>query len=1314
MVLAICMAACLLAGSIEVIFPVTAARNVAVTPDNRPEREKGTGRESAAGPSAASQGRGTATTQVMLGEFSGSFDEDTGEIRITSQNGKAAGQARVESGISLPGGSYTVRLTDTNGAAPDSIFLANPGITSAEIEILNNSSSIFYNTKLLFVAFRNGGPTGTPATNSPNANGIAFYNDGQLPWNNQLHVSRNYGDIQPGTSNKTIWTFAIPTVGPTFHFTFVILADIGVAAESVEPAAVQVNGSTGTTININGRGFSGTPTVQLLNSGGSVAATLTGVSATTTQVTATVPANTAAGIYSVRVINPGGAAGGVGSSTAVGRLTVTGEPTTTMSGLVNSLGGSGPYLVNGNLVIGADVVIPAGTVLYFASGVSLQVASSGNLLADGGIPEVGSTAPSQIVLTAQRAPGQAIPARGAWGGVDATSARGAQMIMRNCVVEYGGVSGGAAIKLTNSGRRLRFTDSVARRSGGAGVEALGSTDLIEGFARSKVDYNNDVPLLISGGAAVGLYDLDGTTGGTSVADANYYFSSCNTFTGNTNNYIQIGTDANAASNDFPRSGVLVGQGSTPIHIRGNAGNPAVVGGVSLVELSINPAANINLASGVDLQAGDTAQALRGGISANGLAGVTQVPGAALGSSKYISFDRVGGANWGSVYFSRNAPASSILNFVSMRNGGSSALGNAAVLAEGVAVSVTNSEITNSTTGSVLAFAGGNVVTNAASLNANLPVIDTIAGGNLGDGNPATMAQIRQPSAIVADPLGRGLFVADADASAVNYIRFINTTTGPVTVAGIKVGAQTVQTLAGRETGAVGENIAGLTADLGSISGLAASPDGKLVYFVNTTDAVIRALNVSAAAQTVAGGTVDVGRVRSFADLNAGVSDLVTDIATTKDGDVLFVNSDNNSNKVYKITVAGRSSVSQAGTVIAGRDKAANETNNKDNPAFLAGPATSLLLFQPRSIETDAAGNVYVADTGHGRVIKLDTSNNATLISQFTSGASGPYPSSLAVFNNNLYAANGNQQVVMRLTSGQATVAGTSGTFCQYDTNVCGDGGAATSAAFSFQGSNGATGISANSSGLFILDQVVPPRGRIRFLNLSAAPVTLAGVTINANAINTVAGSGLPAPYDSGLATSSVTSDPTGVAVDANNNVWFTDTGNNLLRFLNRGISPVTLFAGVAEMERVVPPGYVVSINNEPGADDGVVLAKTATLNKPQGLAITAKGIFLADSLRGKTVAPNSVNSRRTGLLRFINTSSSNVTFYAGTPLTITIPPGHIGNIAGGGSVFPEDLTATNTNVTAAVLIDPTDVAVSADGNSIYVTDAGNNTVRKID
>ena len=109
-------------------------------------------------------------------------------------------------------------------------------------------------------------------------------------------------------------------------------------------------------------------------------------------------------------------------------------------------------------------------------------------------------------------------------------------------------------------------------------------------------------------------------------------------------------------------------------------------------------------------------------------------------------------------------------------------------------------------------------------------IDTIVGG-YGEGNPALQSPFGVILSIVRDPLGRGMFVVDRlnDAS---FIRFINTTAAPVTLAGKTIPAGANRFLAGGGLDALGDNVKGSLADLGNVSGLGIKPDGNLLYFAN--------------------------------------------------------------------------------------------------------------------------------------------------------------------------------------------------------------------------------------------------------------------------------------------------------------------------------------------------------------------------------------------------------------------------------------------------------------------------------------------------
>lgn len=593
-------------------------------------------------------------------------------------------------------------------------------------------------------------------------------------------------------------------------------------------------------------------------------------------------------------------------------------------------------------------------------------------------------------------------------------------------------------------------------------------------------------------------------------------------------------------------------------------------------------------------------------------------------------------------------------------------------------------------------AGAYTWTLTTTVGTGSTMIDTIAGG-LGEGNVATQAPFGIMVAAARDPQNRGIYVIDS-IGGIALIRFINTSNAAVTIAGRSIAPGVVRAIAGGGL-ELADNIPGLNADLGTITGLDTSADGNLLYFVAQTDKQVRVLNVSANTVTVAGVQIASGNIGTLASgFGNELSGITVNNAT---GEVIVTDATAGINKVFKISTAGASSA------LAG-----SGATTKPEDGFSAGPATGIPLLQPRAVEIDSAGRVLIADTGHARVIRIEN-GNASLVQQFTvsQSAPNPYPSSLTVQGSNIFVVLGNLQTIVRLNGSATTVAGQSGQSCDYSVSNCGDGGAGVNASFGFQGSTGnppISGIVADGNGVFILDQGITGRGRVRYLNQAAGSVTVAGVTIAANAIDRIAGNGLIAPYDGGLATSATFNAPTGVAVDANGNLWISDTISARLRFANRGSSAVKIFAGTAS-EQTVPAGGIVTVNKNvgAGASDGVPVIQ-AGFDSPQGLFITSQGIYVVDSAGAPTV-PMTASGRRTRLVRFINTSASTVTIFPNSASPVSIPPGQIAKIAGGGE---SSSNGDGGFALAAKFIGSSDVVVDASGN-IFVADVGQTAVRRI-
>ena len=124
---------------------------------------------------------------------------------------------------------------------------------------------------------------------------------------------------------------------------------------------------------------------------------------------------------------------------------------------------------------------------------------------------------------------------------------------------------------------------------------------------------------------------------------------------------------------------------------------------------------------------------------------------------------------------------------------------------------------------------------------------------------------------------------------------------------------------------------------------------------------------------------------------------------------------------------------------------------------------SFILNSPKGVAVDAAGNVYIADTNNSRILKVTTSGSITKTTTVAgadtgawgySGDGGPatsallnYPSGVALdAAGNLYIADTNNQRIRRVSAATGTITTVAGTkFSGYT----GDGGSATSAELSF-------------------------------------------------------------------------------------------------------------------------------------------------------------------------------------------------------------------------------------------------------------------------
>jgi uncharacterized protein (TIGR03437 family) len=293
------------------------------------------------------------------------------------------------------------------------------------------------------------------------------------------------------------------------------------------------------------------------------------------------------------------------------------------------------------------------------------------------------------------------------------------------------------------------------------------------------------------------------------------------------------------------------------------------------------------------------------------------------------------------------------------------------------------------------------------------------------------------------------------------------------------------------------------------------------------------------------------------------------------------------------------------------------------------------------------------------------------------------PTGMAYSKGNLYIVDSANNVVRVITNGViSTFAGTAGA-----AGFSGDTAAATSATL-----NSPTAVAVDSSGnVYIADT---GNNVIRQVNTSGIINTFAG--------NFSMGGGYTG--DGGAATNGELEAPTGVAVDSSNNVYMTDSVNNLVRKVTGGDFSTIIGIGSTGQRLNHPNGLLVDSKGaiyvsdtshrvlkyasgalttfagtgNPGyaGDNGP--ATKADLNNPVGLAIDAAGnVYIADA-----------NEFR---IRVVNTAGV-ITTIAGS--------GHVGYVGDGGSAL------------TAYLNFPNGVTVDPSGN-VYIADTENNVIRML-
>jgi hypothetical protein len=355
---------------------------------------------------------------------------------------------------------------------------------------------------------------------------------------------------------------------------------------------------------------------------------------------------------------------------------------------------------------------------------------------------------------------------------------------------------------------------------------------------------------------------------------------------------------------------------------------------------------------------------------------------------------------------------------------------------------------------VAAMAASVCGTAGAATNNIFTVAGTGAPGGLGDGGPATAAQLNAPEGVAATADG-GFLIAD---SSNNRVRRVAPSGAITTVAGTGL------------PGSGGNGGQATDAELNAPSGVAATADGGFLIADFNNSRVQRVSPggiITTAAGTGSPGSTGDGGAATDAEINTPLG-----VAATPDGGFLIADSGNH--QVRLVSPAGTiTTVAGTGTVGGTGD---------------GGPATAAKLSSPFAVAPTADGGFLIADTGSHKVRRVSHSGTITTVAgtgSFGSGGDGG-PATAAPLNvpegvaatadgGFLIADSGNHRVRRVSPAGRITTVAGKGSG-----GSTGDGGAATEAEL-----NSPFGVAVTAEGGFLIgDQ---NSNRVRFVDADLRP-----------------------------------------------------------------------------------------------------------------------------------------------------------------------------------------------------------------------------------
>ncbi len=591
------------------------------------------------------------------------------------------------------------------------------------------------------------------------------------------------------------------------------------------------------------------------------------------------------------------------------------------------------------------------------------------------------------------------------------------------------------------------------------------------------------------------------------------------------------------------------------------------------------------------------------------------------------------------------------------------------------------------------------------INLSTDVETVVAGtydwGHWGDGYPATEAQLGTPRGIAVDAAG-DMVIADTYD---NVIRFVPASSG--TYFGQSMTGGDMYTIAGNSTqGYAGNGGVAMSAEFHLPQAVAF--DGSSIVVADTSNNQVRF--IPATSGTYFGQSMTADDIYAIAGTStagysgnsgAASSAMLHDpqgVVVDSSGDLLIADSANNVVRFVPAssgTYFGQSMTANDIYNVAGNVTAGYSGNG--------GPATSADMSWTAGVNLDSAGDILIADIGNHSV-------------RFVPKTSGTYFGQ-SMTANDIYTVAGHG------------VSGNSG-----------NGGVATSAAMA-----GPNGVAVDASGnLYVADVT-----NLNVRAVAAASGTLAGQSVTANDIYTIAGTGPNTEsLFNGPATSAEFNNPSYARSDATGDLFISDTGDNTIRFIP------AVSGTYYGQSMTAGHTYDIAGTGYSGYSGNGGAATSALFNNPNGISIDANGdVAIADTnnqvirfipkvtgtyygqymtandvyvvagnatsgyrgdggaaTSGQLNNPDSVSLDASGDLAIVDTGNNVIRFVpttTGTYYGQSMTADDIYTIAGNGTA---GYSGDGGVATAGELHSPKSVSVDASGD-VLITDSSNNVVR---